>query len=681
MSKLRGWQIDALIVLVLLAASSIWAARFWNTWTARGGQPVFYQSYFEPAVMMACGRGFVVSMHQPKPLEDFLSLRTDTFNCADLPAHLELDPDHVYQAAWLYLETAVGWTWKIVGISWSRMAPLFGLLFGIDIALTYAICRLAAGRLWSAVAASSLAMSSMQLLNLPHLRDYAKAPFTLALVLIVGLVVTRPVRAKTVLWLAAAYGAVLGIGYGFRTDFLADLPVLVIALFAFLDGGLLNHLTLKAAATAVLVVTFMAVSWPITSAVYTKGGCQWHVALLGLQPPFDHNLGVEPAPYDFGNLYADDYLDRVVNGYARRMHSNAQPMVFCSHDYDVQSGRYLRDIAATFPADLIVRAYGSVLQIVQLPFKYWRPPPIADWFPHLYGARVRLVQPADGWGAVVTAAAVLIAGSISIRLGLFLIFFLAYFGGYPAIQFQERHYFHLEFMGWWAIAFVANGVMVAALALRNGVPDWRPLARRAGMACAVAAGVAIVCAGALQTMRWYQSRNARQLFDAYIAAPKVTLTDADRALSGIAPLDWPQFLEVDVNAAACAPGSSVTFRYTPKPMIDDFTRTMVIPAGTDATGVTRIFLPVFEHFDGLTFSDARPGCVAGVYRFADVTRFPLLLGATLPPDWRSLPLHQRLADPKPAALLSAAPVVSLLMAPNISLEREGFSRASRNRGR
>ena len=96
---------------------------------------------------------------------------------------------------------------------------------------------------------------------------------------------------------------------------------------------------------------------------------------------------------------------------------------------------------------------------------------------------------------------------------------------------------------------------------------------------------------------------------------------------------------------------------------------MTIPAAAGTAGVTRIFLPVFEHFDGLVFSDPRPGCVAGVYRVTDVTRFPLLLGATLPPEWQSLPLYQRLADPKPAALSSAAPAVSLLISANSQEQR------------
>ena len=643
MTSFREWRVELAIVVALLLASGAWATHFWNRWTARGGQPVFYQTYFEPAVMIACGRGFVISRHQPKPLEDFLFLRTDTFNCADLPEHLELDPDHVYQAAWLYLETTVGWAWRVLGISWSGMGPLFGLLFGMEIALAYAICRLCASRPWALFASASLAMSGVQLVNLPHLRDYAKAPFTLALVLIIGLTVTRPVRRRTLLLLAAAYGAVLGIGYGFRTDFLADLPIMIVVLFAFLEGGIARHLTLKVAAASVLVATFFVVSWPISSAVYTKGGCQWHVALLGLQPNSNVDLRLAPAPYEFGQAYSDGYIDRVVNGYARRMQPDRPPMVFCSHDYDVQSGRYLREIATTFPADMAIRAYASMIQIVELPFRRWTSLPMEGWFPRLYHARAFLIRPGDHWGTWITAAAVLSVGVVSLRLGLFLVFFLAYFGGYPAIQFQERHYFHLEFMGWWAVACAAHYLSAAAWSLKDGLPDVRPLARRAMTAGGVAICLVAVCAGALRSVRWYQARTAQQLFEAYIAAPKTALQDPAGPLQDIAPLAWPQFIEVDVNQAACTARPTVTFRYARLPGEDDLTRAITIDQPAGSAGVTRIFLPVFQQFAGLDYSDARPGCVVGAYRFTDLVPFPILLGVTLPPDWRTLPLYQRLA--------------------------------------
>ena len=658
----RSWKTELAIIAILFVASSLWATHFWNTWTARGGQPVFYQNYFEPAVMIACGRGFVITMHQPEPLAAFLQLRSDAFDCATLPAQLELDPDHVYQAAWRYLETTVGWAWRVLGISWSGLGPLFGVLFGAVIALAYGISRLAMGRVFAALGAIGLAASSIHLLNLPHLRDYAKAPFTLGLVLILGVIVTRPVRARSLLAWSAAYGAVLGIGYGFRTDFLAAIPVLVIVLFGFLDGGIARHVKLKVASTALFLATFIVVSWPITTAVVTKGGCQWHVALLGLQAPLDPNLSVGAAPYDFGYAYSDEYISRTVSGYAYRMDPGQEPLVFCGPEYDLQSGRYLLGIVSAFPGDVLTRASASVLQLVELPFRQWSAP-MTDWLPYFYRLRAFALQPGVRWGAYFTAAAILVTSAVSLRLGLFLVFFLAYFGGYPAVQFQERHFFHLEFMGWWAIGFIGHHSVTSAWSLRSRVPDLANVRRGAIAAGAFAAAVGVLFVSVLGLARWYQAHEARQLFEAYLAAPKVPLPGPDGPLAGIAPTAWPQMIEVDLNQVVCGPRPTITFRYTALPAETNFTRTISLARKPTADGLTRVFLPVFDHFDGVEVSDTTPGCFVGVSRMTEPSRFPLLMGVTLPPDWRTLPLHQRLADRErdPFRAASGSPVVSLLM--------------------
>lgn len=639
----RRRRAEAVLVVALIAASGFWGTWFWEGWVARGGQPVFYQTYFEPAVMIACGRGFVISRVQPKPLEDFLFLRTDRFNCADLPVNLETDPDHVYQAAWLYLETTVGWAWRILGVSWSGMGPLFGVLFALSIGLAYGIFRIAMQPAVSVLACVGLALSSTHLLNLPHLRDYAKTPFTLALVLILGILVTRPVRARTLLLLAGAYGLVLGIGYGFRTDFLASVPVLLIVVFGFLEGRLFERLPLKAAAATVFLATFTVVSWPITSAVYQKGGCQWHVALLGLQSPFDAPLRIEPAPYDFGHAYSDTYIDRTVGGYRSRMAPGPESLTFCSHEYDVQSGRYLQAILMGFPADLLTRSYASAFQIVELPFhNFFAPMP--EWASPVYAAREWLLRPHHRWGFWFSALAVAFTATASVRLAVFLLFFLAYFGGYPAIQFQERHYFHLEFMGWWAIAFVLQCVVMAPGTIRRLFPDPPAIARALVRTGALLLVAAIVAGGTLAAGRWFQVRQARQLFAAYVAAPKTAVDAPDGPVSGLGRADWPQLLAVDVNEAACGPKPAITFRYDQADISQDFTRTLDLDRWDRAVGTTRIFMPVFEKYSGLDVSGAGPGCVIGVHRITDLRPFPLLLGVTLPPGWESLPLYQRLTD-------------------------------------
>ena len=636
-------RIDLAIAAAVLVVSSIWGAVFWNTWVRQGNSPEFYQIYFEPAVMIACGKGFVIAEHQPKNLEDFLWRRRDRLECSELPADLKLGRKGIYQGAWTYLEYAVGFAWRVLGISWSGMGPLFGLFFGTVTTLAYGIFRLGMGPPIALAGAFGVGTSSLHLINLPHLRDYAKAPFTLGLVLILGWLVTRPVTRRTVLLLSAAYGAVLGFGYGFRTDLLIDLPVIVIALFLFLDGGLLRNVLLKTAAAALFVLTFVIVSWPVTSSVVEKGGCQWHVALLGLQSPFESALRLTPAPYDFGYAYADGYVIAGVQGFAQRVDPGVAKPIYCSHAYDVYSGRELTSIVKSFPGDFVARAYASVLQIVELPYLHLAPP--ADgWMARLFRLRSVILRPRHSWGALFALVALLITSAASVRLGLFLLFFVMYFGGYPAVQFQARHYFPLEFIGWWTMGLAAHHAIATVRAWRRDRASIEPLIRRlAYNGAVVLASAIVVCGALLGATRWSQSRSARQLFGSYLAAAKTPLENPGAPLQGIAASDWPQMVEVDLDEAACGEQPAVTFRYDPAFPDVDFTRTMTVSRRTAQAGPTRIVLPVFERFTGLQFSDARPGCVLGVYRFTDLKAFPLLLGATLPPDWASLPLYQRIA--------------------------------------
>ena len=634
---------DFAIGAIIVLGSAIWGTQFWNQWTRQGGQPEFYQLYFEPAVMVACHKGFIISEQQSKILEDFLWRRRDSLQCSDLPADLKLSRKNMYQGAWTYLQYTVGLSWRVLGISWSGMGPLFGLFFGIVTGLSYAIFRLGMGRALAVVCAGGIATSSLHLVNLPHLRDYSKAPFTLALVLILGWLVTMRFNRARVMLLATAYGAVLGFGYGFRTDLLIDVPLVVITLFGFLDGGITRNLVVKGLATLVFVAAFFVVSLPITSAVVSRGGCQWHVALLGLQSPFEDTLRLTPAPYDFGHAYADGYITRLVQGYAHRMDPAAPPPGYCSPDYDVQSGRYLMTIVTTFPGDFVTRAYASTLQIVELPFAKLAPP-AQDWARWVFSMREMMLRPRHSWGAPLAVLALVMVSTASIRLGLFVVFALAYIGGYPAVQFQERHYFHLEFIGWLVLGFVLHQVLVLSVAFTRTKIDLRALLRQSALRGAIVAAVGVVVLGSLLVVtRWYQQRQAKQLFASYLAAPREPIQAYDAPLAGISAREWPQYLAIELNEAACQANPTVTFRYDPAVPNGDFKRTVTLDRRSTAAGPTTILATVFESFTGLDVPDAPPGCVIGVSRITGLERLPLVLSATLPPDWQSRPLYQRIA--------------------------------------
>jgi hypothetical protein len=159
----------------------------------------------------------------------------------------------------------------------------------------------------------------------------------------------------------------------------------------------------------------------------------------------------------------------------------------------------------------------------------------------------------------------------------------------------------------------------------------------------VGIAIPVVSIGYLVVVRSYQVRQAQQLIRAYGASPKVAVPNPAGLQAEIAPAAWPQYLEVDLNEAACGDRPAVTFRYDRVLSDGDFTQTVTVARRTHAVGPTRILIPVFERFAGLEFSDGRPGCFVGAYRLTDLPRFPILLGATLPPDWEALPLYQRLA--------------------------------------
>ena len=604
----------AIAAAIFLVSAAIGSAAYVRAFRS-GPRPFFYQSYFEPAVMVACGKGFLLAQPTPGPPEmrAFLNEERDRFSCDELPRDLQVGTTGLYQRPWRYLLTMVAIAWKVLGITWSGLWPLLGLLFGTTTLLAYALSRLIVGRVAAVVCAAALSVSPLQLANLPNLRDYAKAPFTLALLVILVALVVRPRRGRDVLLLALAYGVILGIGYGFRTDLLIDIPPLLIAIAFFLPGGVLRNAAVKAGAVVCFATGFLIAGWPIISTVVGSGGCQWHVALLGLTSPFDAALGVHGGSYGWGHLYNDNYVWANVTSDATRFRPDLGYIEYCSHEYDVASWDLYRRILATFPADMVTRAYASALQVVGLPF-----------------ARLGSLRVA---GPLLAAAFVVAAAAGSMRLALFTVLALGYFAGYPALQFHPRHYFPFEVIGWlllvWAVERLAVGRFPETL--RRGVV-WTAIAL-------------LALALPLWALRAYQQRRVTALLEAYAASPTDPLvvappgTPRPTAMEVVADLGRGRARFIEVTAESCRPGATITFRYDPAYPETDFTTTEPLAGG--GPGPTRVFEPVFETFTGVAVSD--PSCVVRAATVRDADRLPLQLPVQLSSDWTSLRQYQQIS--------------------------------------
>src|SRR5262245_30275883 len=112
----RLWP-DWLLMAVLGTCSFVLASSYLHVAMQSGLRPNFYQVHFGPAVMMACGRGYVSPQVDASPsLAAFLRLQRDTISCADLPLDLPVVNPTSFQRASKYLFWTCAAVWRVAGI-------------------------------------------------------------------------------------------------------------------------------------------------------------------------------------------------------------------------------------------------------------------------------------------------------------------------------------------------------------------------------------------------------------------------------------------------------------------------------------------------------------------------------------------------------------------------------------
>ena len=162
---MKGHLLDCVCVALLCAAGYAIGMRTLDDAVRSGRVPVFYHQEFAPAVLSACGYGYhnTRSLGNP-PLAAFLAQKQNAFDCSALSQYpLPLKELDAFQGISRYLELSVAFIWRIRGVSWTAMQPLFGGLFAISVAATYALFRLGAGRGLALAATVIAAWSPLQL--------------------------------------------------------------------------------------------------------------------------------------------------------------------------------------------------------------------------------------------------------------------------------------------------------------------------------------------------------------------------------------------------------------------------------------------------------------------------------------------------------------------------------------
>ncbi|MCU1385406.1 MAG: putative transrane protein [Acidobacteria bacterium] len=673
MTEFGGWRVDASIATALFVLSILIALTALRT-QARAGQPLdFYQIEFGPAVMIGCGHAYVnPAAAQVPALQAFLRQETETFDCSALPATLPHQDLDSYHRTARYLLWATGVLWRVTGVSWSLVAILAALLYALLTVAAYGVARLGMGKLLSIGLSLVLAGSTLNLSMVRYVRDYAKAPFIVVSLLIMGMIVTRARTRAHLFVLAAAGGAVAGVGFGFRNDLLVVVLPFVLTLLCLAPPLPKPQLPWRLAACAIFIAAFSISAAPVL-ADYAGGSNTGHVAVLGLTTPFDQELGIDPSVYEYGHQYLDTLANAIVTTFADRNHPRVNGIEYLSPEYDREAFAYVLTVAATCPADLLIRAYAAM---ATLPGYFLTAYQYAPADNALVQGAYRVKAKVDALAAPLALPAVIISvcllAAVHVRAAALMMVVITLFLGATAIQFHPRHFFFYEIVTWWAFGFLVSTAFRAVDAWQSGNGGalrgyrWREMAR--GVSLIAAVGMVLWLA--LVIARSDQSQNLVHLFSAYERAPRTpirltpsrlasgrVLLVADRAQPHPANRQNISFDLMVIQSSARCGSAPVNIRavYETASSDMDLSQNFALSAGL-SDGSIRLFYPVYERTGGYRFAgfETDPGtatCIT-VETINNAAEFPLLLTARLNERWRQAPLYQRVGVNRSTSAIS-----------------------------
>lgn len=597
-----------------------------------GMQPTWGIAFYNAAISLAFGQGFQDIQPGTAPEVDaFIAGQRDALTASSLDGAAFV-PVNVDEGRHFYLEHFVSLCFRVFGVNRHALYWPVMLLYLLLAALVYTLLRQCGGVWISFGGALLFTMSSGVLEVMPHLRDFSRALFIVTTLIVLARLMRNPARTKT--WLVAAVflGTILGIGFGFREDAAAGLPlaILTLAALAPLEGK--AKWLRRAAAVLLLGLAFKVAALPATQYRGGAGHSMMHYVAGGLITPCHEQFGFGRCAYDWitspDDCYITDSIDR-----ARRRFDIAGTMPCGMHTVDeYTAGKlYIRQLAAWFPADLVARLASAMLGSLQ--------------------RDTGLLMPVDSLGFPIAAAAFLLALTRRPRQALAAALYCAYFLGLSSIQYNPRHIFYFSLIP------LASAVYLASLAARgrHAKRPLRSLTMAPGGKLALA-GVAAVLAAACAVYagaRIYQAHSSGTLLENYASASLEPLPVESVEEDGVAHYrfgaslsnhlldttsDW-DYLAVDLEL----PGPELFLRvqYSSESLANGlYSHIVRAERGADGAPGVRFFFPIYQHaetnhwirFEGISIERSAGTALRAAYRVRNKSAFPVLLTFSLPRD-------------------------------------------------
>jgi len=623
----RAMVIDAVAAVCLVGLSLTVAYRYINQHFALAYDSA-YRDCTEDLLYPCVGRLGVTldatALEASPHWQAFVARRIDALSCDALRDLPRVSAGHL-SAIQRYLHASLSGLFQVAGPRRLVYVVYMTAMVGLTVLAAYGLFRLGVGPVTASIATLPLIFSDLHLRNALHPAEYVKAPFFLACLFFVGLIVGRNLDRRRAFVCSAVAGVAAGLGIGFKTDVLICVPIAVVAIAAFAPRFI--DIRQRVVAVAIFLSAVALVGWPVLNAQFSGSeGSLFPVQVLGgMYSTFDDTYA-EPALYDYGVRFDDTHIVYLINSYDQRVNGAVSYAEFYSKQLQHAATQLVVDLDRTFPSDFLLRAFAAPVRVLKL-----------------------------GRFGVVAALLVLPALLLfDLRLGCCVAFLMCTAVGYTSLVLQPKHFFHLEWVPWWFTAIAVEQAILIALAVRgraarNVVDDSRRwLAGRARRIVALAVVVVTGLTGFLMVRQLQQARVVAIVADSLSHATDQPLAIAATAAEdgstrltvaglGASPRSTPlveDYLVFDVECGAPGDAEIVgVYEQATSPR-----ERMVVPCSRNSR-LWKVFWPVYQYPPASRLRWFETTSNAGiqihsVHRVADLSGRRLLLKLVVPEDYQ-----------------------------------------------
>jgi len=423
----------------------------------------FYQSFSPESILWACGHSFLAPKDTLSILFPFFSGQVTDFDCSKLPNNLAtFNTSGKFSASQLYLTWLINLLWRFLGVSYHSLSPLIFILWGAYVSGTFLLFKEFLNKFESTFAALFICISPVMVQMIPSLRDFSKAPFIIWAILFLIRSIKQKNSTKKQIYLSLILaGAVAGIGMGFRADLYFLLPIGTIFLYigATNNKNLGSQFLYKSKLAFVFIFSFIIFSFPILNSLGSFGGGGMLI-MQGMSEPFRADLKLTPAGYSNGWAYSDELTLSSIAASERlkepgwdQKELEGIPGITVSQSI-LMGTRNFFNWANFFAGDIFNQSLKSVAWIIGFPAYIANSNSFFDnsllkntpqWY--IYKLYQNLASPIILVLLLPGFLLILFKSFLTSKSQCYAITFLFVFlCAYPAIQFNIRHFFYLEFI-------------------------------------------------------------------------------------------------------------------------------------------------------------------------------------------------------------------------------------------